>query len=148
MTSQTAYCVSGNNDHHLYATAQYWNLVGASNQAVAPGITRPLHATALTTRLRSPFCWCHELSFIYGQSWIQFELQNSPNRAFATVGKIDTTTFLISQSYWSHKWNKGVKASVPKFLGILLGFSTNESFGGCACTASSYTTVRMYISVC
>jgi len=43
--SQTVYCVSRNNDHHLYATAQYWNLVGGIQSNSRPGITRPLHAT-------------------------------------------------------------------------------------------------------
>jgi len=42
--------ISSNNDHHTpLLNTRIWK--GASNQAVAPGITRPLHATAATNGL-------------------------------------------------------------------------------------------------
>jgi len=33
---------------------------------------------------------------------------------------------------------------LPRFPGILPGFSPNKNFGGCACTTTSYTILRQY----
>jgi len=43
--------ISSNNDHHIRHCSILEFGRGASNQAVAPGITRPLHATAHTAQV-------------------------------------------------------------------------------------------------
>jgi len=43
----------------------------------------------------------------------------------------------------------GLLEILPRFLGILPGFSTNQNFWGCACTRASYTTGdKQFISQC